>query len=628
MSATGLRIIIMTKKNLTPSLVGLHGFVEQTKDNADNIMHKMHESLNTSYEFSQHILQNSACGTTGNLFTFGELGMAAVLGTVEWKENAISSKASSKGAAETVANAYRKCGVGFTQHLTGCFSFILIDVEHRICIVGADRLSRYPIYWAKTGSGIVAASSACAILAHPDIDISISKQGIFNYVYSHIVPSPGSIYTGVNKLLAGHVLVVKDQEVTTVNYWQPNFKHATNHSFRQASTELRSILRQSVAKQLNGTVATGAFLSGGLDSSTVVGMLSEVAEDETNAFAIGFSAEGYDEMAYARITAKHFGVKLHEYYVTPEDVVDALPKVAASYDEPFGNSSALPAYFCAKFAKENGIERLLAGDGGDELFAGNERYAKQEIFESYFRLPRWIREGLLEPFARTLPGKSGLLSKGKSYLRQANIPLPDRLQTYNFLHQHDKCELFTDDFLAEIDADIPLKYQRETYHRLDNASALKRMLFLDWQYTLADSDLRKVSHMCAIADIEVAYPMLDDTLIDFSCTIPDHWKLKRNRLRHFYKESLRGWLPDQTITKKKQGFGLPFGVWMQTHKPLRDLAYDNLSNLKKRNILKSDFIDNVVRLHQSVHAAYYGELVWILTVLELWLTEHATHSKY
>lgn len=592
----------------------------------DNIMHKMHESLNTSCEFDQYILQNSACGTTGNLFTFDRSGMAAVLGSVEWKENAREPMVSSKGAAETVVDAYKQFGVSFTQHLTGCFSFILIDNERRVCIIGADRLSRYPIYWTNTGSGIVAASSVNAILEHPDIHTSISKQGIFNYVYSHMVPSPGSIYAGIGKLLAGHAVIVENQDVSTVNYWQPNFQYATNHSFSEAAAELRSILKISVSKQLNGTVATGAFLSGGLDSSTVVGMLSEVSENEANAFAIGFSAEGYDEMAYARITAKHFGVRLHEYYVTPEDVVDALPKVAASYDEPFGNSSALPAYFCAKFAKEHGIDRLLAGDGGDELFAGNERYAKQEVFEIYHRLPKWIKSGLLEPVVRALPGRPGLLSKSKSFVHQANISLPDRLQTYNFLHQHDKTELFTDDFLAEIDADAPLKYQRETYHRLDNASALKRMLFLDWQYTLADNDLRKVSRMCAIANVEVVYPMLDDELIDFSCTIPDRWKLKRNRLRYFYKESLRGWLPDQTISKKKQGFGLPFGVWMQSHKPLRDLAYDNLSNLKNRNILKKDFIDNVIRLHQSVHAAYYGELVWILTVLELWLTEHVTQE--
>ncbi len=351
-------------------------------------------------------------------------------------------------------------------------------------------------------------------------------------------------------------------------------------------------------------------------------MMSEVAEREVEAFSIGFAAEGYDEMPYARITAKHFGVKLHEYYVTPEDVVEALPKVAISYDEPFGNSSALPAYFCAKFAKENGIDRLLAGDGGDELFAGNERYAKQAIFQAYYHLPEWARQRILEPLANILPNSPQIFSKIQSYITQANIPLPDRLQTYNFLHRHNPTEIFSADFLAGVDCNIPLAYQRSTYHSLDNASALSRMLYLDWQYTLADNDLRKVSHMCAMAGIEVAYPMLDDELVSFSCRIPDKWKLENQKLRHFFKESLRDWLPRETINKKKQGFGLPFGIWMRTHRPLQELAYDSLTSLKNRHYFNAEFIDHVIALHRHGHASYYGELVWILTILELWMTEH------
>jgi asparagine synthase (glutamine-hydrolysing) len=609
----------MTQTFLTPSLVGSYAFAPSASDNPRAIMQKMHDSLNTSIEFNQYVSQNNGCGVTGDLFPFGDSGMAAVLGNPVWTGDALEPYPVATGPAETLVNAYQQIGSDFVRHLGGRFSFILIDAENSFCMVGVDRFSRYPIYWANTGTTIIAATSASAILAHPYFKSTISPQGLFNYVYFHMVPSPGSIYTGINKLLAGHALIVQGEEIKTFAYWQPEFHHVNDSGFQSAATSLKQVLRQSVARHLDDAVSTGAFLSGGLDSSTVVGMLSEVAEKETHAFAIGFSADGYDEMAYARITANHFGVNLHEYYVTPEDVVNALPTVAASYDEPFGNSSALPAYFCAKFAKEAGVDRLLAGDGGDELFAGNERYAKQGIFEDYQRIPAWLRQGLLEPLARTLPRNYRVIAKGNSYINQANIPLPDRLQAYNFLHRHDKAELFTDDFLSDINASLPLQYQREVYHRPKNASALNRMLCLDWQYTLADNDLRKVSHMCAMAGVEVVYPMLDDQLVEFSCAIPDAWKLRRNGLRYFYKESLRGWLPDETISKKKQGFGLPFGVWMQNHTPLRELAYDNLSDLKKRNILKPDFIDQVIRMHQDVHAAYYGELVWILTVLELWL---------
>jgi asparagine synthase (glutamine-hydrolysing) len=197
--------------------------------------------------------------------------------------------------------------------------------------------------------------------------------------------------------------------------------------------------------------------------------------------------------------------------------------------------------------------------------------------------------------------------------------LPDRLQSYNFLHRHSPADVFSSEFLASVDTQFTLDLQRSVFSRLEEASIQNRMLYLDWQFTLADNDLRKVSHMCALAGIEVTYPMLDDELVSFSCSIPSEWKLKGSNLRHFYKESLKDWLPRETITKKKQGFGLPFGVWMQTHKPLRELAYDNLLKLKERPYLRSQFIDEAIRMHRSGHSAYYGELVWILTVLELWL---------
>ena len=154
------------------------------------------------------------------------------------------------------------------------------------------------------------------------------------------------------------------------------------------------------------------------------------------------------------------------------------------------------------------------------------------------------------------------------------------------------------------------------------------MLYLDWQITLADNDLRKVSHMCSLAGVDVAYPMLDDELVEFSCTVPSEWKIKDKDLRHFYKESLKGWLPRETIEKTKQGFGLPFGVWMRTYRPLREMAYDNLLKLKSRGLIRPAFIDKAMEMHQSQHAAYYGELVWILTVFELWMQGHSgSHSQ-
>jgi asparagine synthase (glutamine-hydrolysing) len=221
-----------------------------------------------------------------------------------------------------------------------------------------------------------------------------------------------------------------------------------------------------------------------------------------------------------------------------------------------------------------------------------------------------------------MPHGLPLVSKASSYFAQANTPLPDRLQSYNFLHRHAAADIFSDTFLAEVNQALPLEMIRSIYNRPRPASDLNRMLYLDWQITLADNDLRKVSHMCALAGVDVAYPMLDDALVEFSCQVPSAWKIKGKDLRYFFKHALRGWLPEETIKKSKQGFGLPFGVWMKTYKPLREMAYDNLLKLKSRGFIRAEFIDKTIKMHQSEHAAYYGELVWIFTVLELWINAH------
>jgi asparagine synthase (glutamine-hydrolysing) len=225
-----------------------------------------------------------------------------------------------------------------------------------------------------------------------------------------------------------------------------------------------------------------------------------------------------------------------------------------------------------------------------------------------------------------MPTALPLISKANSYIAQANTPLPDRMQSYNFLHRHAAAEIFSDEFLQSVDESYPLNLLRSIYHRPESGSQLNRMLYLDWQITLADNDLRKVTQTCGLAGIDVVYPMLDDDLVEFSCNVPTHWKIQGNNLRHFYKEAFKGWLPKETIEKTKQGFGLPFGVWMRTYQPLREMAYDNLLKLKEREFIRPEFIDKAIEMHQSQHASYYGELVWILTVFELWMQGHTANS--
>ena len=407
-------------------------------------------------------------------------------------------------------------------------------------------------------------------------------------------------------------------------YWVPSFNEQSGASFGELKDEFRQLLQSAVATQIGGS-KPACFLSGGTDSSTVAGMAALASGEKVATYSIGFDAQGYDEMAYARLASKHFKTEHHEYYVTPDDLVRSIPSVAAHYDQPFGNSSALPAYYCAKMAHEDGVSKLLAGDGGDELFGGNTRYAKQMVFGWYGGIPAALRDSLLEPLSKLpLVSKIPLVRKAASYVNQAKVPMPDRLMTYNLLHRLGVENMLTPELLAQVDQQSPTHQQRGVWATGSHTDSLvNRMLAFDWRYTLADCDLPKVVGTTALAGVKVGFPMLDDRLLSFSLKLPAAYKLKGFQLRWFFKEALRGFLPDEIINKKKQGFGLPFGTWANRHPALKTLATDSLYSLSLRGVVRPDFVQDLLTQRLPEHPGYYGEMVWVLMMLEQWLAAKA-----
>ena len=458
-------------------------------------------------------------------------------------------------------------------------------------------------------------------------DGQVDPQAIFDYLYFHVIPSPRTIFKGVMRLPAGHFAMFKHGTITVAPYWVPTFEELRNASFDELKSEFRSLLKNAVATQLDGG-KPGCFLSGGTDSSTVAGMISEASGKQAATYSIGFDAQGYDEMEFARIAAKRFNTEHHEYYVTPDDLVRSIPSVAAHYDQPFGNSSALPAYYCAKMARDSGVTKILAGDGGDELFGGNTRYAKQRVFGGYDSIPNGLRTSVLEPLCQqSFMDKIPLIRKGASYVNQAKVPMPDRMMTYNLVTRLGLKEVLSPAFLSQVDTEAPARQQRSLWGEARTDSLVNRMLAFDWRYTLADCDLPKVMGTTSLAELKVGFPMLDDDLLAFSQRLPTSYKLKGLKLRWFFKEALKGFLPDEIITKKKQGFGLPFGVWANQTPTLKRLASNSLESLANRGLVRPAFVKELLTERLAEHSGYYGEMIWILMMLEQWLQAKAPNFK-
>ena len=544
----------------------------------------------------------------------------ALSGNPDWLDYELADVQLKRDPAHALLRAYRRHGRDLLERLGGRFALLLWDSAERRGLIACDRFGQVPVYWSRNADGdLLFAPTADVAARLGGRPAEIDRQGIFNYLFCHMVPAPGTVFSGVNKLVAGHALYLDGDDCKTRRYWHPAFREDADAAPAEAASEMLGLIGSAVAR-LARNADTGAFLSGGLDSSTVAGLLAR-HQPRPSTYSIGFDAEGYDEIGFARIAAERFDTRFNTYYVTPKDVLDGLPRIAAAYDEPFGNSSALPAYFCARLARSDGRTRLLAGDGGDELFAGNERYAKQTVFEHYGQLPGWLRHGALEPLVeRLLPARLGLVRKARSYIEQARVPLPDRLYSYNLLRRIGASQVLSDAMREAVDLEQPMALARALYQEPAQASRLNRMLYLDWHHTLADNDLRKVNRMCELAGIEVEYPMLDDHVVELSTRISSARKMPHNRLRDFYKRAVRGFLPDQIIDKTKHGFGLPFGVWMAEDPGLQELAADNLARMRRRGYVRPEFVDEILTLHREHHAGYYGEFIWVLIMLELWLT--------
>jgi asparagine synthase (glutamine-hydrolysing) len=336
-----------------------------------------------------------------------------------------------------------------------------------------------------------------------------------------------------------------------------------------------------------------------------------------------FSEEKYSEIGFARTTAERFHTNHHEKCLMPGDAASALEEILSYYDEPFANSSALGGFACARMARDLGVKTLLAGDGGDEIFAGNERYASDRYFSAYHSVPAWMRKRLIEPIAAMLPN-AGVLGLPKRYVRRANTPNPRRIFSYGLYFSLPPEEVFDQAFLNLAPPDHWMDIANAHYQAPRGASELNRLMYLDLKLILADNDLRKVSGTAELSGVRVRYPMLDVDLVKLAARIPSRLKLRGFRKRYIFKKAMQGILPERVLNKKKHGFGVPLSQWLLQEPRLKSLLQDVLhdSRTRSRGYFRPEFLDRLAALHHADNTAYYGEAMWYILALELWHRRH------
>ncbi|RMH37806.1 MAG: hypothetical protein D6690_01560 [Nitrospirae bacterium] len=522
---------------------------------------------------------------------------------------------------------YREAGIQFLADLDGDFQIAIYDEMQRRLVVATDHFRLHPIVYRLDPDRVTFAPSIDLLQrGEPHATWSINPQALVRMVASYVIPAPETIYQEAAKLLPGTALHIAGQESSLVSYWDVSLVPDWRLTKPEHMHRLREAFERAMKVRLDHEAPSaepGTYLSGGLDSSTVTGVMHRVVGRPIKAFSIGFAEERYDELYYARIAARHFQAQHMVHHVTPQETVASLERLASCFDEPFGNSSAIAAYACAQLARKHGVSVLYAGDGGDELFAGNKRYAKQKLYDYYHRVPAALRTHVIEPWLvpvwRRLPLPA--LQKLVRYIDHARVPYPERLSAHSIYEFFPEHMLFHPDMLATLPRDFhPDAMLFRWYATPLEGTPLDRQLYADLKITLSDNDLVKVKRTAEAAGIDVRFPFLDRRLVEQAMAVPASWKLPGLRLRGFYKEMYRDFLPREVLTKSKHGFGLPMPVWLKAFPPLREWLHELLLSPRalQRGYFQRHTLEALIQRHEQESTGFFGTTLWNIMAVELW----------
>ena len=513
---------------------------------------------------------------------------------------------------ETIVHAYDQWGEDCFARLRGMFGVALWDRRRQTLVLARDRAGIKPLHYAEHGGRLYFGSELKSLLAAGAVEGTLDVEALDHYLSFLYTPRDRSIFKGVHKLPPGHLLRWKDGQVDVRCYWQIAARESFDGTTEEAAAALREILGDAVRSHMVSDVPLGAFLSGGVDSSAVVGLMAEASDRPVKTFSIGFEDAEFNELEHARVAAEHFGTDHHEFIVRP-DGLGILDQLIDHFDEPFADSSAIPTWYVSEIARRH-VTVVLSGDGGDELFGGYDRYLPHPRVAQFDRLPVPGRRAIAAKVWPLLP--DGM--QGKNFLRHVSRDDDGRfLDSVAYFQDDEKDGLYTPEFRASLGGSSAQTTLGKHFSRFKALPARSRMMRFDFETYLPEDVLTKVDRMSMAHSIESRVPLLDNRVIDFAATLPAHLKIHNGRRKHVLKEALKGLVPASLLDRRKQGFGIPLGAWFRGG--LTGIFADVLgsSRTRQRGYFNPSFIDRLVREHLSGRRDHTLRL-WQLLVFELW----------
>lgn len=509
---------------------------------------------------------------------------------------------------EVIVHAYEEYGDDCVKHLHGMFSFAIWDKKRRRLLAARDRFGKKPLNYYWDGQRFIFGSEIKCLL-EAGIRREVNPIALDEYLTYRYVPTPHTIFKKVQKLPAAHLLTFENGLLEIKRYWELPFTPTSQDDEPTAIERIGGLLRDAVQMRLMSEVPLGAFLSGGIDSSVVVGLMSQVLSSPVKTFSIGFAEEDYSELPYARQVAKHFGTEHHEFLVQP-DLISILPDLIWAYDEPFADVSMLPTYYVSKLAREH-VTVALTGDGGDEIFGGYSTYRNEYLIS---RMPLFARF-ILRYGSSLMP--NGM--RGKNRFRfLLGEPASRCVQMATTFRNYARELIYSDDYYSHLRSHDPLERQLSEYRAAACLDITAQMQRVDTRVYLADDILVKVDKASMVNSLETRAPLLDHVLAEYVSSLPSTLRMRGGRLKYLLKKVAANLLPTEILERPKMGFGVPLEHWFRGD--LTGYAYDMLTSSQaiQRGIFQPVFIQKLLKEHRSTKEVNFPDAIWALLCLEHW----------